>query len=230
MRGMISRRVVGILGVIVACGTPADAESVIGSATIFRDHLDSSVGLTLIYRGATQPYVGDGGTATTFSIFANTLGGTWVTPFLLESDGVGSYTVVAIGQSVQPAAIGSESFDFASIAGAAQTLAGKTYSFGYQNARYQTDGTGGVARVAGSATSGAIPFTGYGITLDPWSYASASELYVGQIYGDGGVALDFGGLTGRVYSANLSFVRVPTPGSLALSAVGGLCLLRRRVR
>ncbi len=203
---------------------------IIGSETIDRTILDSSRGLALIYRGTTQPLVGDGTFADQFSVY--TRGGAatrfWSTPFLLEITAPNQYTVVAIGTSRNLGGeAGVRTFDFAAIAGNAVTQVGKSYTFGYYNAQYIATDQGGVEDVSGTANSGAIPLSGYALTTDLWSYALNTDLAIGAIYGTGGFALDSQGFAGRIYSANLSF-GVPAPAAAATLALAGLTAARRR--
>lgn len=223
----MSQRIV-ITGLLALVGA-AQADVVVGSEAIDRNVYDASAAISLIYRGTTQPMEGNGDYASMFTFYSETRAGSWITPFLLEVTGEGAYTVVAIGTSRQAGGTGVESFDFSAIAGDAQTLAGHQYTFGYQNKRYVAGETGGVMGVDGTGNTGAIPFTGYNNFSDPWSYALADvTLQVGLIYGSGGVNLDGLGFTGRIYSANMTFSAVPSPGTLVLAGAGTLLATRRR--
>ena len=206
---------------------------IIGSPTIDRNIQDSSIGLSLIYRGATQPSAGDGSVAETFSVFSkgtgNIFSNYWATPLLLEVNAPDQYTVVAIGTSRNLSGQqGVLSFAFDTIAGDPTLQPGKNYSFGYYNGGLTADGTGGTTGVASTQNSGAIPFTGYNDFSDAWSYAFAASPTIGTIFGTGGVNFDSGGAAGRTYSANLSFAPIPAPASAALLALTGLAATRRR--
>lgn len=216
-----------IAGLLVLAGI-AQADVVVGSAAIDRNINDSTSGLSLIYRGSTQPLGGDGSEAATFTFYTDALANTWVTPFLLEIIGPASYQVVGIGASRLTDASGVQSFNFAAIAGSALTEAGKSYTFGYSNLAYQSDGNGGVTEVANTANQGAIPFSGYNDFSDLWSYAFAGAIQMGMIFGDGGVGLDSLGLAGRIYSANMTFSAIPAPASLVLAGTGLFMAARRR--
>ncbi len=212
----------------LACGTTASAQ-VVGSDTIDRDLFDASAGLSLIYRGTTQPLAGDGLVADQFSLYSKRAGGVWwTTPMLLEVTGSDQYTIVSIGTSrgvTGPS--GVQMFDFGAIAGSAVLEAGKTYTFGFYTGALAADGTGGVSAVAGTANVGTIPFTGYNDFSDEWSYSILGGTpNVGSVYGTGGAPLDSQGFAGRIYSANLSFI--PAPASMALVGLGGLMAARRR--
>lgn len=223
----MSQRLV-ITGLVALVGA-AQADVVVGSEAIDRNVYDSSGALSLIYRGTTQPLEGNGDYASMFTFYSNSRVGSWITPFLLEVTGEGAYTVVAIGTSRQAGGTGVESFSFSAIAGDAQTMAGHQYTFGYQNKRYVAGETGGVMGVDGTGNTGAIPFTGYNDFSDPWSYTVQDvSLQVGLVYGSGGVALDTFGFTGRIYSANMSFGVIPTPGTAVLAGAGSLLAARRR--
>lgn len=216
-----------ITGLLLLAGL-AHADVVVGSAAIDRNINDSSSGLSLIYRGGTQPLAGDGSEASTFTFYSDALANTWVTPFVLEITGPSSYQVIGIGASRLTDASGVQSFNFAAIAGSALTEAGKSYTFGYSNRAYESDGAGGVTAIDGTASQGAIPFTGYNDFSDQWSYAISAVVQMGTIFGTGGLALDSSGLNGRIYSANMTFGAVPSPGSLALAGMGLLAAARRR--
>lgn len=216
-----------ITGLLLLAGV-AHADVVVGSAAIDRNINDSFIGLSLIYRGVTQPFAGGGSEATTFTFFSDVFANTWVTPFVLEIIGPSSYQVVGIGTSRLTDASGVQSFNFAALAGSALTQAGRNYTFGYSNRAYQADGTGGVIEVAGTANRGAIPFTGYNDFSDQWSYANTGAIQMGMVLGTGGIPLDVSGLNGRIYSANMTFGVIPAPGSLVLAGAGLLMATRRR--
>lgn len=82
--------------------------------------------------------------------------------------------------------------------------------------------------VGGTLNPGAAPFDGYGIVTDLWSYATASELSIGMVFGSGGQALDNLGLGGRIYSAQMTFDVIPAPGALAAIGVCAIGARRRR--
>ncbi len=214
--------------VVVSAGSAHAA--LLGSDLIDRDLSDVSAGLSLIYRGATQPVAGDGGFADQFSVYSQGSGGSagqyWITPFLLEVTGTDQYTIVAIGSSRDlTGEVGVRSYGFGTIAGDATLEAGKSYTFGYRNAQHEA-GVGGVSTVAGTQNSGAVPFTGYDDFSDQWSYAFSPELSIGTVFGTGGVALDMSGFSGRIYSAQLS--TIPAPAGCALLASAGFIAARRR--
>lgn len=219
------------LGVVLVASSlvivPATSAAVVGSEAVSRALLDSTNGLSLIYRGPTTLMSG-GEQATNFSFYSGRFSTHWVTPFITELTGTNSYTVVAIGTSRQTDSAGVFNFDFDAIAGSAVTEAGKTYSIGFTNAAYTADGTGGVTLTAGTDTSGAVTFDGYGDFSDNWSYAFAGGIQLGTIFGDGGVGFDLQGFAGRIYSANIGFEPIPTPATLALIGAAGLNATRRR--
>ena len=215
---------------IIASAGSANA-AIMGSELMDRNLVDVSPGLSLIYRGGTQPLAGDGGVAENFSVYSRGLGGSagqyWITPFLLEVTSADQYTVVAIGTSRNLSGeVGMRSYGFDTIAGDATLEPGKTYSFGYRNAQHEVN-AGVVTTVAGTQNPGAVPFTGYDDFSDQWSYATGvSSLNIGTIFGTGGAALDASGFNGRVYSAQLS--TIPTPAGAALFTVAGMMAARRR--
>lgn len=216
-----------ITGLLLLTGV-THADVVVGSEAIDRNINDSSVGLSLVYRGVTQPLAGGGAEATTFTFYSDALANTWVTPFVLEIIGPSSYQVVGIGTSRLTDASGVQSFNFAAIAGTALTEVGRNYTFGYSNRAYQADGNGDVIEVAGTANRGAIPFTGYNNFSDQWSYGNTGAIQMGMVLGTGGIPLDGSGFSGRIYSANMTFGVIPAPGSLALAGMGLLAAARRR--
>ncbi|MCA9310872.1 MAG: hypothetical protein KDA21_06680, partial [Phycisphaerales bacterium] len=205
-----------LCAVVVSAGSAQAA--LLGSDLIDRDLSDVGIGLSLIYRGGTQPLAGDGSVADEFSVYSLGTGGVtgeyWITPFLLEITATDQYTIVAIGSSRDlTGEVGVRSFGFDTIAGDATLEAGKSYTFGYRNAQHVA-GTDGVSTVAGTQNSGAVPFTGYNDFSDPWSYAFAPALSIGTIFGAGGITLDLSGFNGRIYSAQLS--TIPAPAGCAL--------------
>ena len=199
--------------------TPIAYGSVMGSGLIDRDFQDTTAGLSLIYRGVTQPLPGDNTIADQFSVYSRGggpfSGDYWVTPFLLEITADNQYTIVAIGTSRNlTGQVGVLSFDFETIAGSAALQPGSNYTFGYRNAAQLAD-DGEVTTIAGTENVGAIPLTGFTDFSDPWSYAFAPNIEIGTVFGTGGLALDQQGLNGRIYSAELS-TTIPTPTTLAL--------------
>ena len=218
-----------IAAAVASC--PAHA-AVMGSELIDRNLVDAAPGLSLIYRGDSQPLAGDGAVPDQFGVYARGLGTPgggqfWITPFLLEVTGVEQYTVVAIGTSRDLSGeLGALSFDFDTIAGNATLEAGKSYTFGYRNAQHEFDGNS-VSTVAGTQNIGSVPFTGYGDYSDLWSYASAADLDIGTIFGNGGNPLDANGFDGRIYSAQFSTIPTPT-GTAALACAAFVAVRRRR--
>lgn len=181
--------------------SPAVAQTV-GSPVIDRPLNDSSVGLTCIYRGPTQPLAGPAA-ATNWSFFDNeSANGSKVTPLIFEVTGANQWKVVAIGTPRTSTGGGVQTHPFATQAGTTTLQPGKQYTIGFAHRDYTFAGG---AATPGAGYGGVVDFTGYDIFTDTWSYITGTT-NVGTLVGTGGLALDGLGLGGRIYSASVSFV------------------------
>lgn len=186
------------LALLLAC--PAFSQTV-GSPVIDRNIDDSSLGLTCIYRGTTQPLSGPT-TVNNWAFFDNTFAnGAKVTPLIFEVTGVNQWKVVAIGTPRTTTGGGFQSHPFGTQAGIVTLEAGKQYTIGFATRDYTF--AGGVA-TPGASYAGVVDFTGYGIFTDTWSYV-VDTTNIGTVVGTGGAPLDVLGFSGRIYSASVSF-------------------------
>jgi hypothetical protein len=180
--------------------SPALAQTV-GSPVIDRPINDTSSGLTLLYRGPTQPMPGPT-SATSWSFFDDESSGGKVTPMIFEFSGANQWKVVAIGTPRTSTGAGVQTHPFATQAGTTTLVAGKQYTIGFAHRDYTF--AGGVATPA-TSYSGVVDFTGYNVFTDTWSYITGTT-NIGTLVGTGGLPLDSLGSGGRIYSASVSFL------------------------
>ena len=203
MRAAITRfGAVGLAASLaMGLGTPRAAAQgcdEVGSPAIQRSINDSASGLVLIYRGPSAPFAGPA-TVGGWEFYATFAGGR-VTPLIFRVDGPSTYTLVAIGES-STAATGVNQADFTTIVGPATLPGGASYTVGF--AMRGLVASSATQATTTSTTTGAVPFIGYNLTTDPWSYASppTPTFTLGDVYGSGGSTLDAAGFGGRIYSA-----------------------------
>lgn len=191
------------LALALLLASPAVAQTA-GSPVIDRPLNDSSVGLTFIYRGPTQPLAGPAA-ATSWSFFDNEpANGTKVTPMIFEVTGTNQWKVVAIGTPRTSTGAGVQTHPFATQAGTTTLKPGTQYTIGFAHRDYTF--AGGLA-TPGASYGGVVDFTGYNVFTDTWSYITGTT-NVGTLVGTGGLALDGAGFSGRIYSASMSFVPI----------------------
>jgi hypothetical protein len=191
------------LALALLLASPAVAQTA-GSPVIDRPLNDSSTGLTLIYRGPTQPLAGPSA-ATNWSFFDNeTSNGSKVTPMIFQVTGANQWKLVAIGTPRTSTGAGVQTHPFATQAGTTTLQPGKQYTIGFAHQDYTFAGG---AATPGASYGGVVDFTGYSVFSDLWSYITETT-NVGTLVGTGGLLLDGQGFSGRIYSVSMSFVPI----------------------
>ncbi len=234
------------LGLVLALAlaAPLWADTIEGSATIHRTFTDSSSGQVYLYAGGSF----DAGDRLTTFTWLNDNGHVgYMTPILFEQTSPGVYTVRGVGENVSPVVSGSVQSAAFTLAYGTDVTTNGNFTFGWINAQVDSSGNQ-AANSAGTVDwnefADGLPGVGGPGTTDTWFFTptdSGINVALGTTFytpgNSGNFNLNnpaFGGFNSdRTYSATMSVVDTPEPGTMlmlgsGLTTLAGVVRRRRK--